>query len=184
MLVSRTGYTGEDGFEIYTVNEAAGNIWHEILKEGAPLGLIPVGLGARNTLRLECKMALYGHEIDDTTNALEAGLGWIVKMGKDEDFIGKKALAFAQAQGLNRKLVGFRTSEKRDVPRDGMAVLAMGQKVGYVTSGAPSPTVGANIGLAYVPNDLAKVGGTIHIDIRGRVVEAEVVPTPFYKRAR
>ena len=184
VLVSRTGYTGEDGFEVYMVGEAAEKIWHEILKAGAPLGLIPVGLGARNTLRLECKMALYGHEIDDTTNALDAGLGWIVKMDKDQDFIGKKALAFAQAQGLARKLVGFKTAEKRDIPRDGMAVLAMGQKVGYVTSGAPSPTVGANIGLAYVPNAMAKIGGRIHIDIRGRAVEAEVVPTPFYKRTK
>lgn len=184
VLISRTGYTGEDGFEIYMVSEAAEKIWHAILDAGAPHGLIPTGLGARNTLRLECKMALYGHEIDDTTNALEAGLGWIVKMGKDEDFIGKKALAFAQAQGLGRKLVGFRTLEKRDIPRDGMEVLAMGQKVGHVTSGAPSPTVGANIGLAYVPSDMAKIGAKLHIDIRGRAVEAEIIPTPFYKRSK
>lgn len=183
-LISRTGYTGEDGFEIYMVGEAAEKIWREMLKAGGPHGLIPAGLGCRNTLRLECKMALYGHEIDDSTNALEAGLGWIVRMDKDEDFIGKKALAFAQAQGLNRKLVGFKTSEKRDIPRDGMEVMAMGQKVGYVTSGAPSPTVGANIGLAYVPSNMGKVGGKIHIDIRGRAVEAVVVPTPFYKRAK
>ncbi len=183
-LVSRTGYTGEDGFEIYMVSEAAEKIWHEILKAGAAHGLIPAGLGARNTLRLECKMALYGHEIDDTTNALEAGLGWIVKMDKDEDFIGKKALAFAKAQGLNRKLVGIRTSEKRDIPRDGMSVILNGEKIGHITSGAPCPTVGANIALAYVPTAMAATGNTIQVDIRGRSVTAEIIPTPFYKRGK
>lgn len=183
-LVSRTGYTGEDGFEIYVTAEAAEKIWHAVLKAGAPAGLIPAGLGARNTLRLECKMALYGHEIDDTTHALEAGLAWIVKLNKDADFIGRKALAQAKADGLKRKLVGFRTGEKRDIARDGMSVVRDGQRIGYVTSGGPCATVGANIGLAYVPSDMAKVGSKILIDIRGREVEAEIVTTPFYKRSK
>jgi aminomethyltransferase len=183
-LISRTGYTGEDGFEIYVVAEAAEKIWHAVLKAGEPFGLIPAGLGARNTLRLECRMSLYGHEIDDTTNALEAGLGWIVKMHKDADFIGKKALAFAKAQGLHRKVVGFRTPEKRDIARDGMSVVKDGERTGYVTSGGPCPTVGANIGLAYVPAEMSAVGGKIQIDIRGRTVEADIIPTPFYKRSK
>ncbi|MBL0209678.1 MAG: glycine cleavage system aminomethyltransferase GcvT [Holophagaceae bacterium] len=183
-LVSRTGYTGEDGFEIYVVPGAAETIWHAVLAAGAPLGLIPAGLGARNTLRLECRMSLYGHEINDTTNALEAGLGWIVKLDKEADFIGKKALLAAKAQGLHRKVVGFRTAEKRDIARDGMSVVKDGQRIGYVTSGGPCPTIGANIGLAYVPAGMSAVGGRIGIDIRGREVEAEIIPTPFYKRKK
>ena len=184
VLISRTGYTGEDGFEVYMVAEAAERIWHTILKAGTPLGLIPAGLGARNTLRLECRMSLYGHEIDDTTNALEAGLGWIVKLNKEADFIGKKALTFAKAEGLKRKVVGFQTGEKRDIARDGMSVVKDGEGIGYVTSGGPCPTIGANIGLAYVPTELSAVGGKIQIDIRGRAVEAEIVRTPFYKRSK
>ena len=183
-LVSRTGYTGEDGFEIYVEAAAAETVWHAILNAGAPLGLIPTGLGARNTLRLECRMSLYGHEINDTTNALEAGLGWIVKLKKEADFIGKKALLAAKEQGLHRKVVGFRTTEKRDIARDGMSVVKDGQRIGYVTSGGPCPTVGANIGLAYVPVGQDEVGGRIQIDIRGRAVEAEIIPTPFYKRKK
>lgn len=183
-LVSRTGYTGEDGFEIYVPAQAAEKLWHAILKAGEPLGLIPAGLGARNTLRLECRMSLYGHEINDTTNALEAGLGWIVKLDKDAEFIGKKALEFAKAQGLERKIVGFKTAEKRDIARDGMSVVKNGERIGYVTSGGPCLTVGANIGLAYVPADMAKIGGKLQIDIRGRSVEAEIIPTPFYKRKK
>ena len=183
-LVSRTGYTGEDGFEIYVPAQAAEKLWHAILKAGEPLGLIAAGLGARNTLRLECRMSLYGHEINDTTHALEAGLGWIVKLDKDADFIGKKALEFAKAQGLERKIVGFKTAEKRDIARDGMSVVKNGERIGYVTSGGPCLTVGANIGLAYVPADMAKIGGRIQIDIRGRSVEAEIIPTPFYKRKK
>ncbi|MBL0313293.1 MAG: glycine cleavage system aminomethyltransferase GcvT [Holophagaceae bacterium] len=183
-LVSRTGYTGEDGFEVYVPAEAAEKVWHAIMDAGSPLGLIPAGLGARNTLRLECRMSLYGHEINDTTNALEAGLGWIVKMDKDADFIGKKALAYAKAQGLERRVVGFRTAEKRDIARDGMSVVQNGERIGYVTSGGPCATVGANIGLAYVPVAMAAIGGKIQIDIRGRAVEAEIIPTPFYKRKK
>ena len=182
-LVSRTGYTGEDGFEIYCAAEVVEKIWKAVLEAGAPQGRIPAGLGARNTLRMECKMALYGHEIDDQIHALEAGLGWIVKFDKG-DFIGRDALLKAKESGSPRKLVGFRTFEKRDIARDGMPVVKEGQPVGFVTSGAPSPTVGQNLGLAYVPAADAKVGNRIQVDIRGRAVDAEIVPTPFYKRSK
>ncbi len=180
-LVSRTGYTGEDGFEVYCRAEDSETIWNAILAAGKDKGLIPTGLGCRNTLRLESKMALYGHEISDEIHALEAGLGWIVKFDKG-DFIGREALLKAKEAGLPRKLVGFRTLEKRDIARDGMAVVKGGAPVGFVTSGAPSPTVGQNIGLALVPSDDTKVGTRILIEIRGKAAEAEVVPTPFYKR--
>lgn len=180
-LISRTGYTGEDGFELYCAEGDTERLWNAVLTAGQPSGLIPAGLGCRNTLRLECKMALYGHEIDDQIHALEAGLGWIVKLDKGE-FIGREALLKAKAEGLTRKLVGFRTQEKRDIARDGMFVIKNGEKVGFVTSGAPSPTCGFNLGLAYVPTADAAIGSRITIDIRGRAVEAEIIPTPFYKR--
>lgn len=181
-LISRTGYTGEDGFELYCAAGDTERLWNAVLGAGQGQGLMPAGLGCRNTLRMECKMALYGHEITDEIHALEAGLGWIVKLAKG-DFLGKAALESAKAAGLTRKLVGFKTFEKRDIARDGMEVLKDGEKVGFVTSAAPSPTVGANIGLAYVPTALAEVGTRIQIDIRGRAAEAEIIPTPFYKRA-
>jgi len=181
-LISRTGYTGEDGFEIYCPAEHTEAIWNAVMAAGTPKGLLPAGLGCRNTLRMECKMALYGHEITDEIHALEAGLGWIVKLAKG-DFLGKAALEAAKAAGLTRKLVGFKTFEKRDIARDGMKVLKDGAEVGFVTSAAPSPTVGANIGLAYVPTAMSAVGNRIQIDIRGRAAEAEIIPTPFYKRA-
>ncbi len=182
-LVSRTGYTGEDGFELYCAAGDTERLWKAVLEAGAPQGLIPAGLGARNTLRMECKMALYGHEIDDRIHALEAGLGWIVKFDKG-DFIGRDALLQAKEAGLPRKLVGFRTFEKRDIARDGMPVVKDGQQAGFVTSGAPSPTLGQNLGLAYVPAEDAKVGNRIQVEIRGRAVEAEIIPTPFYKRGK
>jgi len=182
-LISRTGYTGEDGFELYCAAGDAEAIWNAVLAAGTPQGLLPAGLGCRNTLRLECKMALYGHEIDDTIHALEAGLGWIVKLDKG-DFIGRDALLAAKAAPAPRKLVGFKTLEKRDIARDHMPVVQDGQSIGFVTSAAPSPTCGINLGLAYVPTELAKVGGRIQIDIRGRAVPAELIPTPFYKRLK
>ena len=180
-LVSRTGYTGEDGFEIYCAAQDSEAIWSAVLAAGKDKGLIPAGLGCRNTLRLESKMALYGHEISDEIHALEAGLGWIVKFDKG-DFLGREALLQAKAAGLPRKVVGFRTLEKRDIARDGMAVVKDGGPVGFVTSGAPSPTLGQNIGLAMVPAEDAKVGSRIFVEIRGKAAEAEVIPTPFYKR--
>ena len=183
VLLSRTGYTGEDGFEIYGDAEHAASIWNALMEAGQAHGLVPAGLGCRNTLRLEAKMSLYGHEIDDTTHALEADLAWIVKLDKGE-FLGLGALLKAKEQGLSRKLIAFRMNEKRDIARDGMAVIENGQPIGHVTSGAPSPTLGANIGLAYVPLDKAVLGQALCIEIRGRACLAEIVKAPFYKRAK
>ena len=183
VMLARTGYTGEDGYEIYCPAAKAEGVWDAVMASGQPLGLVPTGLGCRNTLRLEAKMALYGHEIDDTTNALEADLGWIIKLQKG-DFLGREALAKVREQGLARKLVGFRMLEKRDIARDHMDVLIDGRKAGYVTSGSPSTTCGVNLGCCYVPLSHAEPGSRIEIEIRGRACPAEVVPTPFYKRAK
>jgi len=182
-MIARTGYTGEDGFEIYTPAERTERVWNAVMESGRPHGLVPTGLGCRNTLRLEAKMALYGHEIDDSTDALEADLAWIVKLQKG-DFLGREALAEVKARGLTRKLAGFRMLEKRDIARDGMAVLVDGALAGRVTSAAPSTTCGCNLGLCYVPLGRTAVGSRIDIDIRGKACPAEIVPTPFYKRAR
>jgi aminomethyltransferase len=170
-LISRTGYTGEDGFEIYLSPEKAGALWHRLLEEGRPLGILPVGLGARDTLRLEAKMALY-----------EADLGWIVKFEKG-DFIGRAALQQQQAAGLTRKLVGFEMIG-RGIARPHYTVVADGQEIGEVTSGGPSPTLGKNIGLAYVGIAHATIGTEVEILIRGEPVRAKIVPAPFYKRKR
>ena len=183
VLFARTGYTGEDGFEIYCPADRTESVWNALLEQGQAHGLVPAGLGCRNTLRLESKMALYGHEIDDTINPLEADLGWMVKLQKG-DFLGREALLQVQAAGVTRRLAGFTMAEKRDIARDGMAVLVEGQKAGHVTSGAPSTTCGVNLGLAYVPLSHAAPGSRIQIDIRGRSCEAVVTPTPFYKRSR
>ena len=183
VLFARTGYTGEDGFEIYCPAERTEGIWNAVMAKGQAHGLVPAGLGCRNTLRLEAKMALYGHEIDDSINALEADLGWMVKLQKG-DFLGRDALLRAKEAGLSRRLVGFRMAEKRDIARDGMAVLIEGRQAGHVTSGAPSTTCGVNLGLCYVPLSHAEPGARIQIDIRGRACEAVVAATPFYKRAR
>lgn len=181
VLLSRTGYTGEDGFEVYCPAADTEHLWNAMLAAGQGEGLLPAGLGCRNTLRLEARLALYGHEINDGIHALEAGLGWIVKLDKG-DFIGAEALRKVKAEGLTRRLVGFRTFEKRDIGRDGMPVLVDGKPAGFVTSGAPSPTCGVNLGLAYVPVDQAAVGTRLEIEIRGRACPAEIIPTPFYKR--
>jgi len=183
VLFARTGYTGEDGFEVYAPAGKTEWVWNAIMESGKAQGLTPTGLGCRNTLRLEAKMALYGHEIDDTTNALEADLGWIVKLQKG-DFLGRDALVKAKEEGLTRKLVGFRMLEKRDIARDHMDVLVDGKKAGHVTSGSPSTTCGYNLGLCYVPLAQAEIGTRIHIDIRGKACPADIVPTPFYKRAK
>ena len=183
VMVARTGYTGEDGYEVYCPAGRTEGVWNAIMESGKAHGLVPTGLGCRNTLRLESKMALYGHEIDDTTNALEADLGWIVKLQKG-DFLGRDALVRAKEQGLSRKLVGFRMDEKRDIARDHMDVLVDGRKAGHVTSGAPSTTCGANLGLCYVPLSHSALGSRIEIEIRGKACAAEVVATPFYHRAK
>ena len=182
-IVSRTGYTGEDGFEVYADADKAERLWDRILDAGnfgSPEGVLPCGLAARNTLRLEASMALYGHELDETTTLLEANLGWICKLDKD-DFIGRDALLKLKQEGLKRRLIGFEITE-RGIARDGQEMLVDGAVVGQVTSGSPAPFLKKNIGMGYIPIEFAHEGQTIQIDVRGRPVEAQVVKTPFYKR--
>jgi aminomethyltransferase len=184
-IISRTGYTGEDGFEVYAAPDKAEQLWERILEAGAhgtPEGILPCGLAARNTLRLESAMALYGHEIDETTTLYEANLGWICKLNKG-DFTGRERLAQQKAEGIKQKLVGFEVTD-RGVARDGYDVLINGEKMGRVTSGSPAPYLKKNIGLAYVPTEYADAGQEIQIDVRGRPVAARIVPVPFYKRER
>jgi aminomethyltransferase len=181
-LVSRTGYTGEDGFEIYGPADEAPRIWKALVRSGGPHGLVPVGLGARDTLRLEAKMALYGNDIDDTTTVLEADLGWIVKLEKG-DFLGRDALVHQKEEGIGRKLVGFEM-RGRAIARHGYAALRAGERVGVVTSGSFAPHLKRNIGLAYLPRGMWDPGTRFDVEIRGRMEPAEVVATPFYKRAR
>ena len=180
LWAARTGYTGEDGFELFCANEDAVTLWRAILAAGQPHGLQPVGLGARDTLRLEARLMLYGNDIDEHTHPFEAGLGWVVKL-EAGDFIGREALRAIKAAGFDRKLVGFEMTE-RGIARHGYPILAGGERVGEVTSGSPGPTVGRNIGLGYVPKALSKVGTALGIEIRGKQVGAVVVTTPFYKR--
>ena len=180
--IARTGYTGEDGFEIYVDPDQAVRLWGELLASGAQFGIRPCGLGARNTLRLESKMALYGHEIDATITPLEADLAWIVKLDKG-DFIGRDAVAKQKAGGITRKLVGFEMTG-RGIGRDGYEVYVDGQPAGWVTSGGPSPTLQKNIGLCYLPIEHAQPGRAIEIMIRNQPVAAVTVATPFYKRAK
>ncbi|MBX7218668.1 MAG: glycine cleavage system aminomethyltransferase GcvT [Blastocatellia bacterium] len=182
VFLTRTGYTGEDGFELYFAPEHTVAIWEGLMRAGKSEGLIPAGLGARNTLRLEAKMALYGHEIDDTTTPLEADLGWICKLSKGE-FLGSDVLNRQKAEGLKRKLVGFEVDDRVPV-RDGYPIRHNGQDLGTVTSGSPSPFLKKNIGLAYFPIELTEIGTAFHVLVRGREVPAHVVPTPFYKRAK
>ena len=180
--IARTGYTGEDGFEVYVAPEYAVATWKAILAAGEPLGIKQAGLGARNTLRLESKMALYGHEIDATISPFEADLAWIVKLDKGE-FIGSDALRKQLDKGLTRKLVGFEM-RGRGIGRDGYEVLLDGKPAGWVTSGSPAPHLNKNIGLCYLPIEHAKPGEKIEIVIRNQPVEAETVPTPFYSRKK
>jgi aminomethyltransferase len=184
-LIARTGYTGEDGFEIYVPGDAATSetVWNAVMDAGKEFGIVPCGLGARNTLRLEAKMALYGHEISEEINVWEAGLDRYCKMEK-RDFIGRAALAKASATVLKRELVGLIMME-RGIARDEYKVFdAAGEEVGVVTSGSPSPTLGKNIALAYVPPALAALGTSLFVEVRTQRVKALVVPTPFYKRAK
>jgi len=184
-IISRTGYTGEDGFEVYAAPDRAEQLWERILeagKHGTPEGILPCGLAARNTLRLESAMALYGHEIDETTTLYEANLGWICKLNKG-DFNGRERLAEQKAAGVKQKLVGFEVTD-RGIARDGYPVLINGEQAGRVTSGSPAPFLKKNIGLAYVPVEHAVEGQEIQIEVRGRPVAARIVPVPFYKRER
>ena len=183
-IAARTGYTGEDGFELACSNADAPALWAALLDAATPLGGLPIGLAARDTLRLEAKLPLYGNDIDDTTSPLEAGLGWAVKLDKGE-FLGRDALLKQKAAGLTRQLVGFRVDDSvRAIARHGYNVVAdVGDKViGVVTSGGPGITVGGAIGLAYVPTASATAGTTIQIDCRGKHVAANVVAGKFYKR--
>jgi len=185
ILMGRTGYTAEDGFEIYVPSDEAtsARVWHEILAAGKEFGVVPCGLGARNTLRLEGKLPLYGHEISDTINVWEAGLDRFCKMEKPE-FIGRGALDKAKAEGVKKTLVGLEMVD-RGIARDGYKILdESGREIGYVTSGSPAPFLKKNIALAYVPPEQAAVGTTVKVDIRGQGVKAQVVPTPFYKRPK
>ena len=179
-IVSRTGYTGEDGFELYFSAAESELVWNGLLEAGGPLGLVPAGLGARNTLRLEAKYLLYGNDMDGTTTLLEAGLGWIVKLEK-ADFIGRDALLRQKQEGVKHRLVGFEMIGK-DIARDHYPVFVHGREAGHVTSGAPSITLKKNIGLAYLPAEYASIGTTFHVSVRSKFSEARVVRTPFYKR--
>src|SRR6266700_2873086 len=184
-LIARTGYTGEDGFEIYVPSDEAtsARVWSEILEAGKEFEVVPCGLGARNTLRLEAKLPLYGHEISDTINVWEAGLARFCKMEKPE-FVGREALDRAKREGLKRTLVGLEMVE-RGIARDGYKVLdGSGTEIGYVTSGSPAPFLKKNIALAYVPPEFATVGSSINIEIRRQAVKAQVVQTPFYKKPK
>jgi aminomethyltransferase len=184
-IISRTGYTGEDGFEVYASPEFAVQLWNKLLKTGnygQENGILPAGLAARNTLRLEAGMSLYGHELSDSITPYEANLGWITKLQKG-DFTGSEELEKQKEEGLKRKLIGFEMKD-RGIARDDQAVYVDGEKVGYVTSGSPSPYLKKNIGFALLPVEFANIGQEITIDVRGKHLIAEVVPTPFYKRQK
>lgn len=184
-IISRTGYTGEDGFEVYAAPDKAEQLWNKMLEAGnygSDEGVLPCGLAARNTLRLEAGMCLYGHEIDETTTLLEANLGWITKLNKAE-FIGREPLAKQKVEGIRQKLVGFEMSD-RGIARDGQEVLIEGRPAGRVTSGSPAPFLKKNIGMAYVPKEFANAGQAIEIDVRGKRIGAQIVPLPFYKRPK
>jgi aminomethyltransferase len=175
-MIARTGYTGEDGFELCVRSEDASAVWRALLEKGSDLGVKPAGLGARDSLRLEMKYPLYGNDIDEGTNPYEAGLGWVVKM-KKKDFIGRPALE--KANPPSRKLIGFEMTD-RGIARHGYPVLKDGETIGEVRSGTMGPSVGKAIGTAYVPAALAEVGTAIEIEIRGKPVKAIVAKTPFY----
>lgn len=184
-IISRTGYTGEDGFEVYAAPEKAEQLWNKMLETGnygADDGVLPCGLAARNTLRLEAGMCLYGHEITEEITLLEANLGWITKLSKG-DFTGRDALAKQKEEGVQRKLIGFEVTD-RGIARDEQDILVNGERAGRVTSGSPAPFLKKNVGMGYVPVESAAVGTELQIDVRGRMVTAQIVPLPFYKRPK
>ncbi len=184
-VIARTGYTGEDGFELYVPWDRGPEVWRALLEAGKPHGLKPCGLGARDTLRLEMKYPLYGNELGDTTNALECGLGWVIKLEKGSDFVGRSALLETKEKGLQRSLVGLKMLE-RGIPRHGYTVHATpdpaSPAIGEVTSGTQSPSLGYSVAVVSIKNENAALGTSLWIDIRGSKVKAEVVPTPFYKK--
>jgi aminomethyltransferase len=179
-LISRTGYTGEDGFEVLVEAAHAVELWQAIMAAGAGYGLLPVGLGARDTLRLEARYLLYGQDMDETTNPLEVGLGWITKLDK-EAFIGQDALTRLKATGVQRRMIGF-IMQERGIPRAHYPVMQDGQIIGEVTSGTMSPTLGQAIGTALVRSASGKIGSAIAVEIRHKAVPAQVVPAPFVPR--
>lgn len=178
-IISRTGYTGEDGFELYVAAGAAAHLWRRLLEVGGADGLVPVGLGARDSLRLEMGYALYGNDLDEEHTPLEAGLGWVTKLDKGE-FVGRDALVRQKQAGIERKLVGFLLKE-RGFPRHGYGVHWQGDKVGEVTSGAHAPSLNVGVGMAWVPAEAGKAGTELDIMVRDRAVPAEVTRPPFYK---
>ena len=182
VTISRTGYTGEDGFEVFSPPNAAERVWDAILQAGKGAGMLPAGLGARDTLRLEASMRLYGNDMDETTTVVEADLGWIVGWKKDE-FLGSDVLKRQKTDGTRRRLVGFEMRD-RAIGRHGYDVYMGGEQVGVVTSGTQTPFLKKAIGMAYVPSDRATLGTEFEVDVRGRRAKAEVVAMPFYKRAK
>ena len=181
-ILARTGYTGEDGFEFYFPPASSEHVWNTLLDAGKAEGLIPAGLGARNTLRLEAGFPLYGHELDEQTTLIEANLGWIVKLEKG-DFIGRSVLQQQSTEGTAKKLIGFEMIDRAPA-RDAYPVWVEGKAVGKVTSGSPAPYLKKNIGLAYVPPEFAQVGREIQIEIRGRKANAQIIKLPFYRRQK
>jgi aminomethyltransferase len=180
-IIARTGYTGEDGFELYVQSSDGPAVWNALIEKGKDLGVKPAGLGARDSLRLEMRYPLYGNDIDDTTNPIEAGLGWVVKLDKKTRFVGQDVLEKIKAEGPKRKLVGFEMVD-RGIARHGYPVVKDGKKIGDVTSGTVGPTIDKAIGIAYVPAEMAAVGTTLEIEIRGKATKAAVAKTPFYQR--
>ncbi|CAG0907776.1 unnamed protein product [Cyprideis torosa] len=177
VIISATGYTGAGGFELYFASEAAPKVWDAVMKAGEKYGIEPCGLASRDSLRLEKAYCLYGNDIDETRNTLEAGLGWVTKM--DTDFIGKPALEKIKSEGLKHKLIAFEIDEK-GIPRPGYPILSQaGQEIGQVTSGGMSPILGKGIGLGYVAFDQSQIGHRINIEIRGKQVPAKIVKAPF-----
>ncbi len=183
LMLARTGYTGEDGFEFFPNIADVVRLWDALVEAGRAAGVSPIGLGARDTLRLEARMPLYGNEMDDTISPLEAGLGWAVKLDKG-DFIGRDAISAMKEHGAPRRTVGFKLTARSGAPRSHYPVHVDGKEVGWVTSGAMSPTLGENIGLALIERDCAGIGNPLDIEIRGKNVPAVQVKTPFYKRDR
>ncbi len=181
VLVARTGYTGEDGVEIFVPANRTADLWRDLLSQGEDLGVTPVGLGARDTLRTEMKYPLYGHEIDDVMNPYSAGLGWVIKPDQ-KDFIGRAKIVGGKEAGLKHKLIGFKMIDK-GIPRQGYKLFSSdGKEIGFVTSGTVSPSLNENIGVGYVEKEWASEGKQINVDIRGRMVLAQIVPTPFVNR--
>ncbi|MED5020569.1 glycine cleavage system aminomethyltransferase GcvT [Paenibacillus chibensis] len=183
VLLSRTGYTGEDGFEIYLPSSDAPAVWKGLLEHGAAKGLLPAGLGARDTLRFEAKLPLYGQELSKDISPLEGGIGFFVKLNQADDFIGKEALLQQKSSGVPRKLVGVEMID-RGIPRSHYPVFAGDKQIGEITTGTQSPTLKRNLGLALVDSSFAAIGTEVEVDIRGKRLKAEVVSVPFYKRAR